>query len=70
MASAVKGVVRSDVKLDGKTVVITGSNQGIGYETAFDLASRGAKVVMACRDVEKADSAKKQVSYKFRKFKH
>ena len=27
---------------------------GIGYETTFDLARRGARVIMACRDVENA----------------
>ena len=33
----VKGMVRKDIKLEGKTVVITGANSGIGYETALDL---------------------------------
>ena len=28
---------------------------GIGYETSLDLAGRGAKVVMACRDVKNAE---------------
>ena len=62
MSSTVKGQMLSDVRLSGKVVVITGCNQGIGYETAFDLAGRGAKIVMACRDLEKAEVAKKQVS--------
>ncbi|XP_066538802.1 retinol dehydrogenase 12, like [Hoplias malabaricus] len=51
----------SDVKLDGKTVMITGANTGIGKETAIDLAKRGARVIMACRDMEKADTALKEV---------
>lgn len=36
--------------LTGKTVIISGSNSGIGKEAAFRFASWGATVVMACRD--------------------
>ena len=58
-----KGMVQSDVRLDGKTVVITGCNTGIGYETALDLAGRGARIIMACRNVEKAKEAKEKVQF-------
>ncbi|XP_022070631.2 retinol dehydrogenase 12-like [Acanthochromis polyacanthus] len=51
----------SDEKLDGKTVLITGANTGIGKETAKDLAKRGARVIIACRDMEKAQEAMKEV---------
>ncbi|XP_069368663.1 retinol dehydrogenase 11-like [Paralichthys olivaceus] len=51
----------SDVRLDDKTVVITGANTGIGKQTALDLAKRGAKVIIACRDMEKADAAVKDI---------
>lgn len=51
----------SVAKLDGKTVLITGANTGIGKETAIDLAKRGARIIMACRDMEKADEALKEV---------
>jgi NAD(P)-dependent dehydrogenase (short-subunit alcohol dehydrogenase family) len=42
------------MNLSGKTVIVTGSNTGIGYETALDLYKKGAKVYVACRDQEKA----------------
>jgi len=39
--------------MDNKTIIITGSNYGIGKETALDLLSNGAKVVFACQDQQK-----------------
>ncbi len=40
------------------TTVVTGSNTGIGKATARLLAERGFKVIMACRDVAKAEAAR------------
>ena len=34
--------------------MITGGNSGIGAETAKDLANRGARVIMLCRNMQKA----------------
>ena len=44
----------SNARLDGKLAVVTGSNTGIGRETAKGLAARGARVVLACRNVKHA----------------
>ncbi|XP_017261834.1 retinol dehydrogenase 12, like [Kryptolebias marmoratus] len=52
----------SDVKLSDKTAVITGANTGIGKETAIDLSKRGARVILACRDMEKAQAAVKEIA--------
>jgi NAD(P)-dependent dehydrogenase (short-subunit alcohol dehydrogenase family) len=41
----------------GRTAIVTGSNSGIGLETARVLARRGARVVLACRTPEKARDA-------------
>ncbi|XP_076842598.1 dehydrogenase/reductase SDR family member 13-like [Brachyhypopomus gauderio] len=48
---------KSSVKLHGKTFIITGSNTGIGKATALDIAKRGARVILACRDKQRAESA-------------
>jgi NAD(P)-dependent dehydrogenase (short-subunit alcohol dehydrogenase family) len=41
----------------GRTALVTGSNTGIGFETASALAARGAHVVLAVRDREKGEAA-------------
>jgi NAD(P)-dependent dehydrogenase (short-subunit alcohol dehydrogenase family) len=40
-----------------KTVLVTGANSGIGLETTRALAQMGATLIMACRDLHKAEIA-------------
>ena len=43
--------------MNGKTVLITGANQGIGKASAIALGRMGAKLVLVCRSEEKARAA-------------
>lgn len=53
------GKFTKQTKAEGKVVIVTGSNTGIGKETARELAIRGAKVYMACRDMKKCEEVYK-----------
>ncbi|XP_059223839.1 retinol dehydrogenase 13-like [Stomoxys calcitrans] len=45
-------------RIDGKVVIVTGSNTGIGKEIALEMAKRGAHVHMACRNLERCEEAR------------
>lgn len=45
----------------GRTIVVTGADSGIGFETAKRLAAAGAHVVLACRDRDKAEDAARRI---------
>lgn len=40
----------------GKTVLITGAASGLGLAAATELVSRGARIILACRDLDKGRS--------------
>ena len=46
--------------MTGKTVLVTGANNGIGKETAVALAAMGASVVMTSRDRAKGEAARSE----------
>ncbi|CAK6959816.1 retinol dehydrogenase 14 [Scomber scombrus] len=43
---------------------LIGGNSGVGKETAVALAMRGARVIIACRDLGKAEKAVREIKYK------
>jgi NAD(P)-dependent dehydrogenase (short-subunit alcohol dehydrogenase family) len=47
--------------LNGKIFLITGANSGLGYESAKALISKGGKVIMACRNLEKGEEAVREI---------
>jgi NAD(P)-dependent dehydrogenase (short-subunit alcohol dehydrogenase family) len=47
--------------LTGKTVVVTGANTGLGFETALGLYEAGANVILACRSLEKSKATQERL---------
>ena len=50
--------------LEGKLALVTGANTGIGRVTAMELASRGARVILACRSEEKTKPVLEEIRAK------
>ena len=48
----------ADISLKGKKVVVTGSNSGVGFKTAEEMLYIGADVILACRNLQKANDAR------------
>ena len=47
--------------LENKTVIVTGANSGIGKSAVIQLAKLGAKVIMACRSLDRGSTALEEV---------
>jgi short-subunit dehydrogenase len=47
--------------LSGKTIIVTGGNSGLGYESVKAFALKGATVVLACRNLEKGEKAQSEI---------
>lgn len=60
------GKFYDDSVMSGKVVIVTGGNSGIGYATALELAKRGAKVILGCRDNRKGLRAVERIKKRSR----
>ena len=45
----------------GKVAIVTGANSGIGYEVSIGLLKKDFEVIMACRNIQKAQEAKAKI---------
>ena len=59
--SYVSGRKYGTVNLEGKYYIVTGSNTGLGYETALRIVAMGGTVVLACRSLDRAKEAKARI---------
>src|SRR5258708_28832454 len=55
------GAGKMDLKINGKTAVVSGSTAGIGFAIAAALAAEGAKVVVNGRTQARVDAAVKKI---------
>jgi NAD(P)-dependent dehydrogenase (short-subunit alcohol dehydrogenase family) len=57
-----KAQLATDGSARDKVVVVTGASSGLGLETAKQLASQGAEIVMVCRDRSRGERAQSQIA--------
>lgn len=60
--------VARDAELAGRVAIVTGSNSGIGKETARMLAMHGARVILGCRDLARAEEAAADIRSQIQSF--
>jgi NAD(P)-dependent dehydrogenase (short-subunit alcohol dehydrogenase family) len=56
-----KWTVQDMPEQTGRVAIVTGANSGLGYETSLALASKGAEVLMACRNMQKGQEALNEI---------
>ncbi|XP_075707042.1 retinol dehydrogenase 14 [Rhinoderma darwinii] len=61
LMSSSSALAAASALMRGKTVIITGANCGIGRATAAELLRQQARVILACRDPERAEEAAREL---------
>lgn len=62
MANALKPQKTTDARLDGKVCIITGATSGVGYQAARRLAQGGAEIVLVCRNPQKGEAVRQELT--------
>jgi NAD(P)-dependent dehydrogenase (short-subunit alcohol dehydrogenase family) len=65
LANAFKAQKTTPARMDGKVCVITGSTSGVGYEAAKRLAQSGAQIVLVCRNPQKGETVRQELTEAF-----
>ena len=65
MANALKPQKTTDARMDDKVCIITGATSGVGYQAAKRLAKGGAEIVLVCRNPEKGEAVRQELSEAF-----
>ena len=60
-----KWTVENIPDLLNRTIIVTGANSGLGYETSKALAQKQAIVILACRNLEKGEAARQKILREF-----
>jgi NAD(P)-dependent dehydrogenase (short-subunit alcohol dehydrogenase family) len=56
-----KWKVNNMTDLDGKVIIVTGGNSGLGYESVKAFTGKGARVILTSRNIKKGEAAKSDI---------
>ena len=56
-----KWTLKNMPDLNGKVIVVTGGNSGLGYESVKAFAGKGARVILASRSMQKGEAARSKI---------
>jgi len=62
ISSAFQAQKTTDASMNGKLSVITGATSGVGYHAAKRLAEGGSNLVLVCRNPDKAEDVRKELT--------